>query len=117
MNSITDALDALCRIDGVSYASLVDDQGCLVEHSGEDHAHFMEPGSFITALKTLCKNIESAYPSEAMAQSYLEFENFNFTCVPIADYFLCVIASTTANLGRVRLEIKKNRKFIETFVS
>lgn len=117
MNSITDALDALCRIDGVSYASLVDADGCLIEYSGEDHAHFIEPGSFITALKILCQQIESEYPSEAMAQSYLEFDDFNFTCVPIAEYFLCVIASTSANLGRVRLEIKKNRKFLETFVS
>ncbi len=117
MNSIKDALDALCSIDGVSYASLVDCDGCLVEVSGEEHAYFVEPGSFITALKMLCVQIDSVYPSQAMSQSYLEFEDFNFTCVPIGEFFLCVIASTSVNLGRVRLEIKKNRKFLEALVS
>ncbi len=117
MDSIKDALDSLCRIDGVVYASFVDQEGNLIESSGTEHEDFLEPGSFITALKILCAQIDEDYPSDSMSQSYLEFKDFNFTCVPIAEYFLCVIASSGVNLGRVRLEIKKGRKLLEACVS
>lgn len=117
MNSIKDALDALCRIDGVTYASFVDAEGELIETSGTEPERFVMPGSFVNALRMLCEQIESSYPIENMSQSYIEFEDFNFTCVPIAEYFLCIIASSGVNLGRVRLEIKKNRKHLENVVS
>ena len=117
MNSIQDALDALCRIDGVTYASFVDTEGELIEASGDEPDKFLGPGSFVNALRMLCEQIDSHYPVENMSQSYIEFEDFNFTCVPIAEYFLCIIANSGVNLGRVRLESKKNRKHLEALVS
>lgn len=117
MSSVKDALDALCSIDGVNYAAFVDSDGFPIESVGKEPEHLPMPGSLMLNIRNLCSHLGGHFSLDTMSQSYIEFESFNFTGVPVGDFFLCVIARAGVNLGRIRLEIKKNRKILESSVS
>ncbi len=118
MESLKNALDAFCKIDGVKQALLADANGDVLESVGDDSHNLSSPSSLIISILGLCTDMPIGCDINELTQSYIEFQDINLICVPVAGgYFLSIIAASGVNLGRIRLEIKKNKKIIEAAVA
>jgi predicted regulator of Ras-like GTPase activity (Roadblock/LC7/MglB family) len=117
MESFKETLDNFCKIDGVKRVILTDLHGGILEASGETDL-LDSPESLILNVLSLCSDIPGGYKMNEITQSQIEFEDLMLICVPVGSgYFLSIVAVSGVNLGRVRLEIKKNKKVIESALS
>jgi len=117
MESLGEALSTFCKIDGVKRVILTNLNGEILEHSGETSS-LDSPEILILNILSLCSDIPGGHKIKEITQSLIEFEDLMLISVPISDsYFLSIIAIMGVNLGRVRLEIKKNKKIIESALS
>lgn len=116
MEILKDVLSAFCKIDGVKQVLLTDSTGNILESSGISDL-LKSPEMLILNVISLCSDIPCGYSMDDMIQSQIEFKDLNLICVPVAgNYFLSIVAGSSVNLGRIRLEIKKNKKTIESAV-
>ena len=117
MEPLNDVLSSFCKIDGVKQVLVTDSTGSILESSGVTDL-LDSPETLILNVISLCSDIPCGYSMDDMVQSQIEFRDLNLICVPLTSgYFLSIIAGSGVNLGRIRLEIKKNKKTIESAVS
>lgn len=117
MSELKDNLENFCKIDGVKGAYLATAEGKLIEKSvkGDEVQSFEE---------LIHRSIEVALESseklqkDALNQSYIEFEDLSMTSIILENgSILTILSASGVNLGRLRLEIKKYKKVIESLIN
>jgi len=114
MSEIKDILESFCKIEGVNGAFLVDKEGNPIEKILKDgiDIEMLEPLMFQGTKFGI--DIASKLQKDKLTQSYLEFEDLSLTSIVLDnDSVLTILSASGMNLGRIRLEIRKNKKRIE----
>ena len=113
MSELKQILDNLCTVEGVRGAFLIDEEGKMVENVTMDDVDV----ALVADLSYRCirsgTQIADSMGRKALKQSYVEFKNASLTLDLLKNGVLVLLASSGSNLGRIRLEIRKNRKLVE----
>lgn len=117
MSELNKILENLCGVEGVQGAFLIDESGKMVENVTEEP---VDP-NFIGDLVHRCvfsgKQIADSLDKKALKQSYVEFKDSSLTLDLLKNgAVLALLASSGSNLGRIRLELRKNRKAVESLM-
>ncbi len=113
MSELKKILENFCKLDGVRAALLVGSDGVLHESHEERELDSTRVAALVAACSGLGARTADELGLEVVSQSYIVYDNFNITFEAIADRTLVIVADPGANLGRIRLEIRKNKKNIE----
>jgi predicted regulator of Ras-like GTPase activity (Roadblock/LC7/MglB family) len=117
MSELARLLDSFCKIEGVKGAILLNQNGELIEKTVAGDVNLENLESFLFQSTKIGIDAAVELQKEKLNQSYLEFEDMSFTSILLAnDFILTIISSSGVNLGRIRLEIRKNKKAIETLM-
>ncbi len=117
MEDLKSVLESFTKINGVTYVIMSNSQGETLESIGEVNRDFEMPALMAIDISELCSDFSSPYSSSELSQSFIEFKNMIVISIPIkSEYYLSIISSSEVNLGRIRLEIKKCKKNIETLL-
>jgi uncharacterized protein len=117
MSELAKLLDSFCKIEGVKGAILIDQSGEICEKTIAQETDLENLESFLYQSTKIGIDAALELQKEKLNQSYLEFEDMSFTSILlINDFILTIISSSGVNLGRIRLEIRKNKKAIETLL-
>lgn len=115
MPELPDILDSFCRLDGVHGALVLDTSGTVLE---ERFAEGRESGGVAQMVRRSVdagSRLAKALGKEAMTQEYIEFSSSQITAEMLeGGRSLVIVADTGANLGRIRLEIRKSKKAVES---
>lgn len=115
--SLHNILESLCTVDGVTGALLIDEEGGLSESAitgqwDPGHVAGLAYRSLVTG-----NRIASYLNRIPIKQSYIEFDDSSLTMDQLKNgSVLVLLASSGANLGRIRLEIRKTKKSIESLI-
>ncbi len=110
-------LESLCTVDGVTGAILVNESGEVTDSSitgqwDPDHVANLAYTGLVTG-----NRIADYLDRNPLKQSYIEFDDSSITLDQLKDgSILVLLASNGANLGRIRLEIRKSKKSIEGLI-
>lgn len=118
MSELKKILENLCTVEGVQGAFLIDEKGTMVESVAEVPVDV----DFIANLSHQCASsgiqIANSLDRKSLIQSYVEFKNSSLTLDVLKNgAILALLASSGSNLGRVRLELRKNRKSVESLMA
>lgn len=117
MSDLKKILESFCKIDGVKGAFLTDKDGQLREKIIEEDIELELLKSFLYDTTKTGLDIALDIQKDRLNQSYLEFEDMSLTSIILAnDDILTIFSSSGVNLGRIRLEIRKNKKTIESLL-
>jgi uncharacterized protein len=114
MSELKKILENFCKLEGVRGAMVVRSDGSLQESFME---HATEPDKvarLVSACTRLGEHTAGDLNLGALNQSYVQYHDFSITAEILTNHSaLVILANSGANLGRIRLEIRKNRKLIE----
>ena len=115
MSELNKILENFCKLEGVRGALVVRGDGSVHE---SHMAHPTDPEA-IARLVCGCYRLGDATARglslDTMSQSYVQYQDFSITAEVLGNgSSLVILANSGANLGRIRLEIRKNRKLIES---
>ncbi len=117
MSDLKKILESFCRIDGVKGAVLTDKAGQLREKIIEEDVEIELLESVLYDSTKIGVDVALDIQKDRLNQSYLEFEDMSLTSIILAnDDILTIFSSSGVNLGRIRLEIRKNKKTIESLL-
>lgn len=117
MTDLKRFLENFCKLEGVRGVILLDSDGkmveCHLEKSADVDSIFELVCSSIATGRDIGENLQKS----PLSRSYLEYRDMSLTSEVLASgNILTVVADSGANLGRIRLEIRKNRKAIENLL-
>lgn len=108
-------LESLCTVEGVTGALLVDESG---GHTGSIKDKSVDAEQVVTLARNCIysgSRIADALMKPPLKQSYVELDDSSITMDLLENgSILVLLSSKGANLGRIRLEIRKTRKNIES---
>lgn len=118
MAELNKILENLCTVEGVQGAFIIDESGIMVESV----ANGPVDNDLIAKLSHRCvrsgTQISDTIDQKGLKQSYVEFKNSSLTLDLLKNgAILALLASSGSNLGRIRLELRKNRKSVESLMS
>ncbi len=114
MADLNQILRNFCRLEHVEVAAVFDPDGLVIERHPEE-GDIMEPLNELL-IRSLLEGtaIAETLGKAPLKQQYIEFADRQVAAEVVAGGFvLVVLAGAGANLGRVRLEIRKNRGAVE----
>lgn len=118
MSELAALLESFTRLDGVHGALVLQADGAVAEE------HFAEPRDSSALAEVVRRSVQAgerlagALGKAAMTQEYVEFTDSQVTAEMLeGGRTLVIVADTGANLGRIRLEIRKNKKSVEACLS
>ena len=118
MSDLTKVLDKFCRLDHVRGALILDDHGLVVEESFNGEQVSQPLAGLVLRAVQVGHSLVDDLGKAPLTQQYIEFSDLQITAEQLANgYVLVILAESGANLGRVRLEIRKNRASVETMLS
>lgn len=118
MTELNKILENLCTVEGVQSAFLIDGEGNMVESVMEQPIDIDGIANLAYRCVTSGKMIADSIGRKALKQSYVEFRNSSLTLDLLKNGdILVLLASSGSNLGRIRLEIRKNKKSVENLLS
>lgn len=107
-------LKGFCRLELVLGALILDDHGLVVEEAFNGDHSSQDIRDFVMRLTQVGQGLAEDLKKSPVTQQYVEFEQVQMTAEQLSNgYALIIYAQTGANLGRVRLEIRKNRAAVE----
>lgn len=114
MSDLRKVLENFCRLDHVKGAMILDSSGTIVDRhfAGEQDS---DPVAEVI-LRSMQAGVQIAedLAKAPLNQQYIEYAGSQLTAEQLAQgYVLVILADTGANLGRVRLEIRKNKGSVE----
>lgn len=118
MSELKEILESFCKIEGVNGAFLIDREGNPIEKTVKDgvNIEMLEPLMFQGTKFGI--EVASKLQKDKLTQSYLEFEDMSLTSIVLEnESILTILSASGMNLGRIRLEIRKNKKRIEGLLS
>lgn len=114
MSELKNILESFCKLEGVRGALVVREDGSVVD---EHMVHATDPETvarLVSGSYRLGRSSAGPLGLETLSQSYIQYQGFSITAEVLGNSTaLVILASSGANLGRIRLEIRKNRKLIE----
>ena len=117
MTDIKKVLENFCRLDNVRGAVLLDDHGFLVEECFEKEEDSQQLAHLVFRAVQVGTELVEKLGKMPLSQQYIEFADVQVTAEQLANaYVLVILAETGANLGRVRLEIRKNKSAVEAIL-
>lgn len=118
MSELKSILESLCAVEGVQGAFLIDENGIMVESVAQIPVDIDTIANLAHLSVTSGMAISDSLDKKALIQSYVEFKNSSLTLDLIKNNaILALLASAGSNLGRIRLELRKNRKSVESLMS
>ncbi|MFA5506151.1 MAG: roadblock/LC7 domain-containing protein [Vulcanimicrobiota bacterium] len=120
MADLDQILENFCQLDHVYGAAVFDANGFVIEkYFREENENETDPLAEVI-LRSLQAGMQIAEElgKAPLTQQYLEFEEKQITAEVVGENFvLVVLAGSGANLGRVRLEIRRNRGAVERLLA
>ncbi len=115
MSDTAEILEAFSRLDGVFGALVLNGEGQICAEHLVDFADRDGLSAAVHRSRNLAGRLTGALGQGNLTQQALEFEDSQ-VIVEILEggHALAVAAAATANLGRIRLELRKNRKAVES---
>lgn len=114
MSDLSKVLENFCRLDHVKGAMILDSMGLVVDQHFEGEASSDAVAEVIIRSMQSGMQIAEELGKAPLNQQYIEYAGSQLTAELLNDGFVLVIlADTGANLGRVRLEIRKNKGSVE----
>jgi len=111
---LLEVLENFNKIDKVLGAMLLTVEGEVLASSLEFQRQEEALETWMAKIIALGKSLSASLDLGDLNQSYLEYAGYNFTAEMIGfKHILVVVADVGANLGRIRLEIRKQRKALE----
>ncbi|MBI2267662.1 MAG: roadblock/LC7 domain-containing protein [Armatimonadetes bacterium] len=105
-------LEAFISVDGVDQAAVVDPKGIVLSQVQRQEEPWVV--SLATASIESSLALGEALEKGELVQSQVECEGGSLLVEPLARFgFLVLKSSPGANLGRIRYEIKKQKKLLE----
>lgn len=113
MSELKKILENFCKLEGVRGALVVGTGGSIQESAESKPLDAPRVARLMSACSALGARTASTLLLESVNQSYLEYDGFSLTAETLGDRSLVIVADPGANLGRIRLEIRKNKKILE----
>jgi predicted regulator of Ras-like GTPase activity (Roadblock/LC7/MglB family) len=114
MSELKKILETFCKLEGVRGAMVVGHDGAVQESFLEKDMDLARLAQVVSQCSTLGEKTAGDFNMEALNQSYVQYGDFSITSEMLGSRAsLVILADSGANLGRIRLEIRKNRKIIE----
>ena len=118
MAELDQILENFCRLDHVFGAAVFDANGFVIDKFFVDERETEPLAEVILRSLQLGMAISEDLGKAPLNQQYIEFAEKQITAEVVGDNFvLVVLAGSGANLGRVRLEIRKNRGAVERLLA
>lgn len=118
MAELDQILENFTRLDHVFGAAVFDPNGFVIEKYFLDEGELDPLAEVILRSLELGMQISDQLGKAPLNQQYMEFAERQITAEVVGDNFvLVVLAGSGANLGRVRLEIRKNRAAVERLLA
>ena len=118
MADLDQILENFCRLDHVLGAAVFDANGFVIEK------FFADGGDTDALAEVVLRSLQAGMQiaedlgKAPLNQQYIEFAEKQITAEVIdGNFVLVVLAGAGANLGRVRLEIRKNRGAVERLLA
>ena len=114
MSELTSILESFCNLEGVRGALIVGEDGQVLDKVLSRPADVLSIARVVAEGVRLGEQTSEAFGLEGLTQSFIEYSNLSVTSeVLTSGKSLVILADPKPNLGRIRLEIRKNRKIIE----
>lgn len=118
MSELDEILERFLKLESVRATVLLDPLGSVIAETGMTEESFQDCVGVVAGLIPIAVNISGMLESQAVQQQYVETEDVQLTVELLqGDYALVVIANPGANLGRIRLEMRKSKAPLESLVS
>jgi predicted regulator of Ras-like GTPase activity (Roadblock/LC7/MglB family) len=118
MADVSKILDSLCSVEGVKGAFLVDKEGQLKNNSQQEDVEVEVVTRLISNCLESGNSIVHTLEGNSLKECIIEYTDSNLTLDVLKDgSTLALLASSGANLGRIRLEIRKTKKEIENLIA
>ena len=118
MADLDQILENFCRLDHVFGAAVFDANGFVIEKYFVDEKETDPLAEVVLRSLQAGMQIAEDLGKAPLTQQYMEFEEKQITAEVVGGSFvLVVLAGSGANLGRVRLEIRKNRGAVERLLA
>jgi predicted regulator of Ras-like GTPase activity (Roadblock/LC7/MglB family) len=119
MSEMKKILENLCRFEGVKGALIVGRDGKIIESFTGQQMDLEVIGNLIVRSIEKGDAIGEKIGISSLNQAYIEYPDMNLTSEVLGPQgvILTILAGSGANLGRIRLEIRKNRKAVESLLN
>lgn len=118
MADLMDVLQNFCRLDHVQGAAILDANGFVVEQHFVGDQDSAPVGEIILRSLQAGMQLSEELGKAPLTQQYIEFADVQLTAeILTAGFVLVILAGAGANLGRVRLEIRKNKGAVERMLA
>lgn len=118
MAELDKILENFTRLDHVYGSAVFDSNGFVIDKYFVDERELDPLAEVILRSLELGMSISSELDKGSLTQQYIEYKEKQITAEVIGDNFvLVVLAGSGANLGRIRLEIRKNRSAVERLLA
>lgn len=118
MTDLKRILENFCRVDLVRGALILDDQGLLIEEFFNEDTDSGAIGMLVLRAVQLGAQLVEDLGKSPLHQQYIEFVDCQITAEQLANNcMLVVVAKANANLGRLRLEIRKSKSAVEAMLA
>jgi predicted regulator of Ras-like GTPase activity (Roadblock/LC7/MglB family) len=117
LSELARILENFCRLDGVQGALVVGPDGSVVEQFFTAERDSEALASLVLRSAEVGGRIAQELGTAPVNQTYVEYGDQQLTSEQLAGgQHLVILASSGANLGRIRLEIRKNGKAVEALL-
>lgn len=111
---IHDILESLCTVEGVVGAFLIEPDGNMFDSVTRNTMDVDYIADLVHRCVNSGKMIANSFYNSPLKQSYVELSDSSLTVDLLNNgRILALLASSGANLGRIRLEIRKTKKAVE----
>ena len=118
MTDLKLVLEHFCKVDLVKGALILDDQGLLIEEHFNEDADAPAIAMLVLRAVQLGSQLVDELGKSPLSQQYIEFGDCQITAEQLANHcVLVVVAAGNANLGRLRLEIRKSKSAVEALLA
>lgn len=116
MSELKKILENFCKLEGVRGALVVGHDGAVQESFMERETDVQAVAQVVASCTRLGEASAGELHMDVLNQSYVQYADVSVTSEVLGSKSsLVILADSGANLGRIRLEIRKNRKIIEGF--
>lgn len=118
MSELLKILENFCQMEGVKGALVINGEKKVIESFLDPVINAEELAGIISTSTAMGQELSQFLEKQALNRGYIEFEEESITIEMLSKgIILAILSSPEANLGRIRLEIRKNRKAFDSLVA
>jgi predicted regulator of Ras-like GTPase activity (Roadblock/LC7/MglB family) len=108
-------LEGFSRLEGVHGAFILDHEGHVRAEHLADFPDSSELAATVHRAVVVGSQVVASLGEQNLAQQFLEFADVQVIVEALeAGHVMAVVADPGSNLGRIRLELRKNKKAVES---